>query len=150
MLLIQYLLSGFKIVLRKMRNPYRDRIVERFAMLLSQAAGTNADDAETDESRVCGSPGKVLDAALLQQLLCEIQPQHQLFYGPSKKINFDRRSLPKLNCFFLQARHRGAARRIPGISKWPSSTKVAPDRCYCGSDFFRRRCSSLFHQMCAT
>jgi len=62
-------------------------------MLLSQAAGTSADDSETDESRVCGSPGKVLDAALLQQLLCEIQPQHQLFYGPSKAINFDRAAL---------------------------------------------------------
>ncbi|XP_059477206.1 uncharacterized protein LOC132197728 isoform X4 [Neocloeon triangulifer] len=62
----------------------RDRVVERFAMLLSQAAGTNADDTEADESRVCGSPGKVLDAALLQQLLCEIKPQHQLFYGPSE------------------------------------------------------------------
>ncbi|XP_065341026.1 uncharacterized protein LOC135940168 isoform X4 [Cloeon dipterum] len=62
----------------------RDRVVERFAMLLSQAAGTNTNDSETDESRVCGSPGKVLDAALLQQLLCQIQPQHQLFYGPSE------------------------------------------------------------------
>jgi hypothetical protein len=63
---------------------FRDRVVERFAMLLSQAAGTSTDDSETDESRVCGSPGKVLDAALLQQLLCEIQPEHQLFYGPSE------------------------------------------------------------------
>jgi hypothetical protein len=77
----------------KWLDPRRDRIVERFAMLLSQAAGTSADDSETDESRVCGSPGKVLDAALLQQLLCEIQPQHQLFYGPSKAINFDRAAL---------------------------------------------------------
>lgn len=77
----------------KSLDPRRDRIVERFAMLLSQAAGTSADDSETDESRVCGSPGKVLDAALLQQLLCEIQPQHQLFYGPSKAINFDRAAL---------------------------------------------------------
>jgi hypothetical protein len=77
----------------KSLDPRRDRIVERFAMLLSQAAGTSADDSETDESRVCGSPGKVLDAALLQQLLCEIQPQHQLFYGPSKAINFDHAAL---------------------------------------------------------
>ncbi|KAF4525340.1 hypothetical protein B566_EDAN013196 [Ephemera danica] len=48
-----------------------------------RAAAGPPSENESDESRVCGSPGKVLDAGLLQNLLAEVLPQHQLFYGPS-------------------------------------------------------------------
>jgi hypothetical protein len=61
-------------------------VVERFASLLSQAASAPPSSTETDESRVCGGPGKVLDAGLLQQMLAQVPPQHQLFYGPSKSF----------------------------------------------------------------
>jgi hypothetical protein len=52
--------------------------------LLAQAAARATPPVRpdlVDESRLCGSPGKIVDIGILDQLL-RLSPEHQLFYGP--------------------------------------------------------------------
>lgn len=54
--------------------------------LLAQAAARAAPPVRpdlVDESRLCGSPGKIVDAGILDQLL-RLSPEQQVFYGPGK------------------------------------------------------------------
>jgi hypothetical protein len=63
---------------------FRDKIQERFVELLAQAAAKASAPVRpdhVDESRLCASPGKVVDVGLLEQLL-KLPPEQQLFYGP--------------------------------------------------------------------
>jgi hypothetical protein len=52
--------------------------------LLAQAAARAAAPVRpelVDESRLCGSPGKIVDVGILEQLL-RLPPEQQIFYGP--------------------------------------------------------------------
>lgn len=52
--------------------------------LLAQAAAKASAPVRPDlveESRLCGSPGKIVDVGLLDQIL-KLSPEEQLFYGP--------------------------------------------------------------------
>ncbi|XP_014256560.1 uncharacterized protein LOC106670582 isoform X2 [Cimex lectularius] len=60
----------------------RDKMQERFVELLAGSAGRSTlvgRPAEVDESALCGSPGKVIDATHVQRLL-QASPR-QVFYG---------------------------------------------------------------------
>jgi len=62
----------------------RDKIQERFVELLAQAAARATVPVRpdvVDESRLCGSPGKIVDVGILEQLL-RLPPAQQVFYGP--------------------------------------------------------------------
>ena len=63
---------------------FRDKIQERFVELLAQAAARAAAPVRpdlVDESRLCGSPGKIVDVGILEQLL-RLPPEQHIFYGP--------------------------------------------------------------------
>jgi hypothetical protein len=54
--------------------------VELLAQAAARASAPVRPDL-VDESRLCGSPGKIVDVGLLDQLL-KLSPEQQLFYGP--------------------------------------------------------------------
>jgi hypothetical protein len=56
--------------------------VELLAQAAAKATAPLRPDL-VDESRLCGSPGKIVDVGLLDQIL-KMSPEHQLFYGPGK------------------------------------------------------------------
>ncbi|GJQ73347.1 hypothetical protein Trydic_g13716 [Trypoxylus dichotomus] len=60
----------------------RDRIQAKFVELLAKAAGNDgpASPLQVDESTLCGSPGKVVDAESLHYIL-HLQCDEQIFYG---------------------------------------------------------------------
>ncbi|XP_069700714.1 uncharacterized protein [Periplaneta americana] len=61
----------------------RDKIQERFVEILAQAAAKASEPVRpdhVDESRLCGSPGKIVDVGILDQLL-RIPPERQVYYG---------------------------------------------------------------------
>jgi hypothetical protein len=63
---------------------FRDKIQERYVELLAQAAARATPPVRpdlVDESRLCGSPGKIVDVGILDQLL-RLSPEQQLVYGP--------------------------------------------------------------------
>uniref|UniRef100_A0A1Y1L5D5 Uncharacterized protein n=1 Tax=Photinus pyralis TaxID=7054 RepID=A0A1Y1L5D5_PHOPY len=64
----------------------RDKVQAKLVELLSVAASTDVPDSPltVDESLVCGSPGKIMDALTLHQVL-HIPSEKHVFYGPSGK-----------------------------------------------------------------
>ncbi|KAJ9582794.1 hypothetical protein L9F63_022864, partial [Diploptera punctata] len=63
----------------------RDRIQERFVELLAQAAARASAPMrpdQVDETLMCGSPGKIVDVGILEQLL-KLPPDNQVYYGPA-------------------------------------------------------------------
>jgi hypothetical protein len=54
--------------------------VELLAQAAAKATPPGRPDL-VDESRLCGSPGKIVDVGILEQLL-KLPSDHQLFYGP--------------------------------------------------------------------
>ena len=86
----------------------RDKIQERFVELLAQAAARAAVPVRpevVDESRLCGSPGKIVDVRILEQLL-RLPPAQQVFYGPGI-CRTDVSCLPhRTACAVVRFRHR--------------------------------------------
>ncbi|KAK5641536.1 hypothetical protein RI129_010083 [Pyrocoelia pectoralis] len=62
----------------------RDKVQAKVVELLSVAASTDVPNSPlaVDESLLCGSPGKVMDALTLHQIL-RIPSEEHVFYGPS-------------------------------------------------------------------
>ncbi|XP_075237677.1 uncharacterized protein LOC142333936 [Lycorma delicatula] len=63
----------------------RDKIQERFVELLAQAASRPSlpgSPGHIDESRLCGSPGKVVDTIAVEQIL-NTPSKEQLYFGPA-------------------------------------------------------------------
>lgn len=75
---------------------FRDKIQERFVELIAQAAARATAPVRpdlVDESRQCGSPGKIVDVGILEQLL-RLSPENQVFYGSgtsSRAVTFSPR-----------------------------------------------------------
>ncbi|XP_073970585.1 uncharacterized protein isoform X2 [Rhodnius prolixus] len=67
----------------------RDKVQERFVELLAQSAARSnviGRPCEVDESRVCGSPGKVVDATHLHRML-QTSAKEQLYYGTGESYS---------------------------------------------------------------
>lgn len=64
----------------------RDKIQERFVELLAQSAARTSVPGrpeQIDESRLCGSPGKVVDAGIAENII-HTKPEEQMYFGAAE------------------------------------------------------------------
>lgn len=61
---------------------FRDKVQEKFVELLAVAASTTWPNTpqEVDDSVLCGSPGKVIDAFTAQEIF-KLPNDEQIYYG---------------------------------------------------------------------
>ena len=56
--------------------------MELLAQAAAKASAPMRPD-QVDETRMCGSPGKIVDVGILDQLL-KLPPENQVYYGPGE------------------------------------------------------------------